>query len=91
MEEFQKDQMGEQTGKTEENSGEMEFPIDQPEQTVKKPSVNISLLAKWINVLFWLVIVVNIASLFTSENVTNAVPPLALAGQIISIDHKYSG
>ena len=85
MEEFQKDQMGEQTGKTEENSGEMEFPIDQPEQTVKKPSVNISLLAKWINVLFWLVIVVNIASLFTSENVTNAVPPLALAGQIISI------
>ena len=85
MEEFQKDQMGEQTGKTEENSGEMEFPIDQPEQTVKKPSVNIRLLAKWINVLFWLVIVVNIASLFTSENVTNAVPPLALAGQIISI------
>ena len=85
MEEFQKDQMGEQTGKTEENSGEMEFPTDQPEQTVKKPSVNIRLLAKWINVLFWLVIVVNIASLFTSENVTNAVPPLALAGQIISI------
>lgn len=85
MDELRKDQMEERTAETGENIREMEFPVDQPEQTVKKPSVNISLLAKWINALFWLVIVVNIASLFTSENVTNAVPPLALAGQIISI------
>lgn len=85
MDELRKDQMEERTAETGENIREMEFPVDQPEQTVKKPSVNISLLAKWINALFWLVIVVNIASLFTSENVTNAVPPLALAGKIISI------
>lgn len=85
MDGLRKDQMEERTAETGENIREMEFPVDQPEQTVKKPSVNISLLAKWINALFWLVIVVNIASLFTSENVTNAVPPLALAGKIISI------
>ena len=63
----------------------MEFPVAQPEQTVKKPSVNIPLLAKWIGVLFWLIIAANIASLFTSENVTNAVPSLAFAGQILNI------
>lgn len=35
--------------------------------------------------MFWLIIAANIASLFTSENVTNAVPSLAFAGQILNI------
>ena len=85
MDELRKDQMEERTGETGENIREMEFPVDQPEQIVKKPSVNIPLLAKWIGVLFWLIIAANIASLFTSENVTNAVPSLAFAGQILNI------
>lgn len=85
MDELRKDQMEERTGETGENIRGMEFPVAQPEQTVKKPSVNIPLLAKWIGVLFWLIIAANIASLFTSENVTNAVPSLAFAGQILNI------
>ena len=85
MDELRKDQMEERTGETGENIRGMEFPVAQPEQTVKKPSVNIPLLAKWIGVLFWLIIAANIASLFTSENMTNVVPSLAFAGQILNI------
>lgn len=85
MDESRKDQMEERTGETDKNIGGMELPIDQPEQAVKKPLVNIPLLAKWIYILFWCIIATDIANLFTSENVTNAVPPLALVGQIISI------
>ncbi len=66
-----------------------EFRKDQAGEHIEEnrimPSVNIPLLAKWINVLFWLVIVVNVASLLTSENVTNAAASIAFAGQIISI------
>ena len=36
MDELRKDQMEERTGETGENIREMEFPVDQPEQIVKK-------------------------------------------------------
>lgn len=54
-------------------------------QTERKPGVNVALLAKWMRILFWLIIVSTVANLFTSENVTNAAPPLASAGQIMNI------
>ena len=54
-------------------------------QTERKPTVNIPLLAKWTNILFWLIIVSTVANMLTSENVTNAVPLLAFAGQILNI------
>ena len=72
MDELRKDQMEERTGETGENIRGMEFPVAQPEQTVKKPSVNIPLLAKWIGVLFWLIIAANIASLFSATYLTNS-------------------
>ena len=36
-------------------------------------------------ILFWLIIISTAANLLTSENVTNAAPPLASAGQILNI------
>ena len=54
-------------------------------QTERKPGVNVALLAKWMRILFWLIIVSTVANLLTSENVTNAAPPLASAGQILNI------
>ena len=54
-------------------------------QTERKPTVNVPLLAKWTNILFWLIIVSTIAKFLTSENVTNAVPVLAFTGQILNI------
>ena len=54
-------------------------------QTERKPTVNVPLLAKWTNILFWLIIVSTVANMLTSENVTNAVPLLAFAGQILNI------
>lgn len=54
-------------------------------QTERKPGVNVALLAKWMRILFWLIIISTAANLLTSENVTNAAPPLASAGQILNI------
>ena len=54
-------------------------------QTERKPTVNVPLLAKWTNILFWLIIVSTVAKFLTSENVTNAVPVLAFTGQILNI------
>lgn len=54
-------------------------------QTERKPAVNVPLLAKWMSILFWLIIISTAANLLTSENVTNAAPPLASAGQILNI------
>ena len=54
-------------------------------QTERKPTVNVPLLAKWTNILFWLIIVSIVAKFLTSENVTNAVPVLAFTGQILNI------
>lgn len=54
-------------------------------QTERKPTVNVPLLAKWTNILFWLIIVSTVANFLTSENVTNAVPVLAFTGQILNI------
>ena len=54
-------------------------------QTERKPTVNVPLLAKWMNILFWLIIASTVAKFLTSENVTNAVPVLAFAGQILNI------
>ena len=54
-------------------------------QTDRKPGVNVALLAKWMRILFWLIIISTAANLLTSENVTNAAPPLASAGQILNI------
>lgn len=54
-------------------------------QTERKPMVNVPLLAKWTNILFWLIIVSTVANFLTSENVTNAVPLLAFSGQIVNI------
>ena len=54
-------------------------------ETERKTAVNGPLLAKWMRILFWLIIVSTVANLFTSENVTNAAPPLASAGQILNI------
>ena len=46
-------------------------------QTERKTTVNVPLLAKWTNILFWLIIVSTVANFPTSENATNAVPVLA--------------
>lgn len=54
-------------------------------QTERKPGVNVALLAKWMRILFWLIIISTAANLLTSENVTNAAPPLESAGQILNI------
>lgn len=54
-------------------------------QTERKPGVNVALLAKWMRILFWLIIISTAANLLTSENVANAAPPLASAGQILNI------
>ena len=54
-------------------------------QTERKPTVNVPLLAKWTNILFWLIIVSTVANFLTSENATNAVPVLAFTGQILNI------
>lgn len=54
-------------------------------QTERKPTVNVPLLAKWTNILFWLIIVSTVAKFLTSKNVTNAVPVLAFTGQILNI------
>ena len=54
-------------------------------QTEGKPTVNVPLLAKWTNILFWLIIVSTVANMLTSENVTNAVPLLAFSGRIVNI------
>ena len=54
-------------------------------QTERKPTVNVPLLAKWTNILFWLIIVSTVAKFLTSENMTNAVPVLAFTGQILNI------
>ncbi len=54
-------------------------------QPDRKPGVNVALLAKWMRILFWLIIISTAANLLTSENVTNAAPPLASAGQILNI------
>ena len=54
-------------------------------QTERKPGVNVALLAKWMRILFWLIIISTAANLLTSEIVTNAAPPLASAGQILNI------
>lgn len=54
-------------------------------QTERKPTINVPLLAKWTNILFWLIIVSTVANFLTSENVTNAVPVLAFTGQILNI------
>ena len=71
-----------------------EFRKDQAGEHIEEnrimPSVNIPLLAKWINGLFWLVIVGNEASLLTCENVTNAAASIACAGQIVNIASDYT-
>ena len=54
-------------------------------QTERKTTVNVPLLAKWTNILFWLIIVSTVANFLTSENATNAVPVLAFTGQILNI------
>ena len=54
-------------------------------QTERKTTVNVPLLAKWTNILFWLIIVSTVAKFLTSENMTNAVPVLAFTGQILNI------
>lgn len=62
-----------------------EYNVNRSGETIRKPQVNTELLAKWTNILFWLVIASIIIDWLTSENMNKVLPGVSFAGQILSI------
>ena len=48
-----------------------------------EPSVNVALLAKWLGILFWVLIVSEISAVLADGDVTKSVPGLSVAGQVV--------
>ena len=56
-----------------------------PEEKPVTPSVDIALLARWVRVLFWLIIASLLISFLTGETISETMPVVAAAAQIANI------